>query len=435
MLRRFDTRRDSRDALRAVFEARLENASRAAEESVRTIIEEVRSRGDEAVLEYTRRWDCPRAERLHVPPEEIEAAAARMHHTALWPVMRASAERIRAFHEKQRRNSWIDTQTPGEIMGQIIRPVARAGVYVPGGTAAYPSTVLMSAIPAVVAGVKTVVVATPPNAETGLPPDATLAAARLAGVSEVYAVGGAQAIAALAYGTATVARVDKIAGPGNLYVNLAKRLVYGAVGIDMLAGPSEVAILADESADPCAAAADVLTQTEHDPNCSALIATPSEEFAEAVLDEIERQTRTLPRADIVKKALTASGYLVVTETLEEAADVVSLYAPEHLHVDVRDPWAILSRIESAGSILIGRDTSAPIGDYMAGPSHTLPTAACARFSSPLSVDDFYKKSSVIYLSAAAAAPLSEAAATFAEFEGLEGHARAARRRHGPAADV
>lgn len=427
-MRLFDMRRGPLPTLRAAFDARLENVSRSAEEMVRAITEDVRQRGDAAVLDYTRRWDFSDARLLRVEASEIEAAARRVRETPLWPVMTLAAERIRAFHEKQRRQSWFDSQSPGEVLGQIIRPVARAGVYVPGGTAAYPSTVLMAAIPAVVAGVRSVVVASPPNRETGLPPDATLAAAHIAGVSEVYAMGGAQAVAALAYGTDSVARVDKVVGPGNLYVNLAKRFVFGVVGIDMLAGPSEVAVLADETGDPCAAAADILAQTEHDANCSALIATPSDAFLSATLAQIETQMHGLPRAEIIRQALGNNGFAVRTGTLEEAAEVVSLYAPEHLHLDVQDPWALLGRIENAGAILMGRHTSAPLGDYLAGPSHTLPTAGCARFSSPLSVDDFYKKTSLVSFSEAAAASLSSAAATFAGYEGLEAHGRAAARR-------
>jgi histidinol dehydrogenase len=430
-MRPFDTRRDPLDSLRAAFEARLSGASAAAEDSVRVILSDVRARGDAAVLDYTRRWDFPDATAVRVPEEAIRAAFERVRETPLFPVLESAAARIRAFHDRQKRQSWVDVaSTPGEVLGTLIRPLKRVGCYVPGGTAAYPSSVLMIAIPAVVAGVEEIALATPPKSDTGLPPDATLAAAYVAGATEVYAIGGAQAVGAFAYGTETVGRVDKIVGPGNLYVNLAKRLVYGEVGIDMLAGPSEVAILADENADPAAAASDILAQAEHDPNGSALVATPSEAFARAVVEEIEKQTRTLPRAEIVNRALGTNGFLVVTRTLEEAAEVVNLYAPEHLHVDVRDPWGVLPRIENAGAILVGPHSAAPLGDYLAGPSHTLPTAGCARFSSPLGVDDFYKRTNLIYVDAAAAARLAGDAATFADFEGLEAHARAARRLGG-----
>ncbi len=428
-MREFDTRRDDFATLAAAFASRLTHAARGAEEVVRAILDDVRARGDAAVLEYTRRFDWPDADRLRVDEAQIDAAAGRVRGTALWPVLETAAGRIRGFHERQKRESGVDASRPGELLGQILRPVARAGVYVPGGTAAYPSTVLMAALPAQVAGVGAVAIATPPGPD-GRVPDATLAAADLAGVREVYAMGGAQAIAALAYGTGSVPRVDKVVGPGNLYVNLAKRFVYGAVGIDMLAGPSEVLLLADDAADPAAAAADVLAQAEHDVHCSAVVVTPSDDFAAAALTEIQTQLRSLPRADIVRAALESNGFLVRTRSLEEAAAVASLYAPEHLHLDVRDPWALLGRIENAGAVLIGAHTSAPLGDYLAGPSHTLPTGGCARFSSPLSVDDFVKKTSLVYLGEEAAGRLADAAATFAEWEGLAALARAARRRAG-----
>jgi histidinol dehydrogenase len=429
MLRFYDTREITLDALEKVFSSRLTAASDAAEASVREILAAVHQRGDSAVLDYTRRWDYPKAEILRVPAEALEAAAARVRQDSeVWAALNLAADRIRSFHEKQKRQSWFDaTSTPGETLGQIIRPLARVGVYVPGGTAAYPSTVLMTTIPALVAGVRSVALVTPPQADTGLPPDGTLAAAHLAGITEVYGVGGAQAIGALAYGTDSIPRVDKIVGPGNVFVNLAKRLVYGTVGIDMLAGPSEVAILADDTADPETAAADIIAQAEHDVLTSAVIATPSRTFADAVTAAIQRQLETLPRADIVRRALESQGYLVLTQNLAEAAAVVSLYAPEHLHIDVAEPWEILGSIENAGAILLGPHTSASHGDYIAGPSHTLPTAGCARFASPLSVEDFIKRTSLLYLGKDAAARLAPSVARFAALEGLEGHRRAALR--------
>lgn len=426
-MRLINTDTTGKDELRRLFENRLAPASDAAEATVREILERVRLEGDAALREYTRRWDYPQAEALRVPEEAIEAAARRVQTTPLWGVMERAGARIRYFHERQRQNTWLDNSKKGEILGQLIRPLARVGIYIPGGTAAYPSTVLMTAIPASVAGVGAVALSTPPNRETGLPPDGTLAACYMAGVQEVYAIGGAQAIGALAFGTESIPAVDKIVGPGNLYVNLAKRLVFGTVGIDSLAGPSEVAVLADEEANPATIAADILTQCEHDVNNSALLATPSESLRAAVLAEIERQNSTLPRAEFARKALEKNGFAVRTHSLEEAAEIVSLYAPEHVHIDVKDPWAILDRVTHAGAILIGPHSSAPLGDYMAGPSHTLPTAGGARFASPLSVDDFMKKSSLLYFGADTAAILAADAATFAEYEGLEGHARAARR--------
>jgi histidinol dehydrogenase len=426
-MRKFDTRVTSLTDLRRLFDGRLDHAASEAEGVVRDILADVKTRGDAAILEYTRRFDYPLAERLQVSPGAVLSAVEQIQRTPLWEAMHHAAKRIRSFHEKHRRTSWIDTNCPGETLGQIIRPLSRVGIYIPGGTADYPSTVLMTCIPAAVAGVREIAVATPPNHDTGLPPLATLASLHLAGVTEIYAMGGAQAIAAFAYGTGTVSRVDKVFGPGNVYVNLAKKQVFGTVGIDLLAGPSEVAILADANADPVAAAADILTQCEHDKNCSAIVASPSEAFLSAVLAEIERQSATLPRAEIALKAVTDNGFLVLTRTVEEAAQVISLYAPEHLHVDVAEPYELLGRIENAGAILIGRHTSAPLGDYVAGPSHTLPTVGCARFASPLNADDFTKKTSLLSFSAAVAKELSETAAIFAEFEGLEAHARAARR--------
>jgi histidinol dehydrogenase len=284
----------------------------------------------------------------------------------------------------------------------------------------------MTALPAKVAGVPHIAVATPPHADSdGLPPDTTLAACEIAGVSEVYAMGGAQAIAALAFGTETVKRVDKIAGPGNMYVNVAKRLLYGTVGIDALAGPSEVAVLADEEADAESAAADVLAQCEHDAQASALVATHSPLFAARFIQAVEKQLAGLPRHEFAEKALQANGFVVQTRSVEESAEVVSLYAPEHLHLLVRDPWAVLPWIENAGAILMGAYTSAPLGDYLAGPSHSLPTAGCARFASPLGVDDFVKRTSLLQFDRSAATQFAPLVARFAEAEGLEAHARAA----------
>ena len=422
----FDTRTHSFSDLRRKFDARLSTATADAENAVRAILADVQARGDAAVLDYTRQFSYPDARTLLVPETAVAEAVARMEQTPLWDALHFAADRIRHFHEQHKRTSWMDTTRPGEVLGQIIRPLARVGLYVPGGTADYPSTALMTCIPAKVAGVREVAVATPPNRTTGLPPDATLAALHIAGVTEIYNMGGAQAVAAFAYGTQSVPRVDKIVGPGSIYVNLAKRFVYGIVGIDMLAGPSEVAILADDSGDAVAAAADILVQCEHDANSSALVASPSEAFLKQVQAEIERQAATLPRADIALKALAANGFLVLTRSIEEAAAIVSLYAPEHLHIDTRDPYALLGHIENAGAILIGAHTSAPLGDYVAGPSHTLPTAGCARFASPLNIDDFTKKTSLLAFSADVAKTLAPAAEIIATFEGLEAHARRAR---------
>lgn len=425
-MRTFDTRVTALNDLRRLFDSRLESASTDAEATVRTILADVRQRGDAAVLDCTRRFSYAQAHTLRVSPETVASAVAEIQQTPLWDALHFAATRIRSFHEKHKRTSWMDASQPGELLGQIIRPLARVGIYVPGGTADYPSTVLMTCIPAQVAGVREIAVATPPNRETGTPPIATLAALHIAGVTEIYAMGGSEAVGALAYGTESIARVDKIFGPGNVYVNLAKKHVYGTVGIDLLAGPSEVAILADEHADPVAAAADILTQCEHDINSSALVASPSESFLKAVRAEIERQTATLPRAEIVLRALAANGFFILTRDIEEGAKIISLYAPEHLHLDVAEPYGLLGAIENAGAILIGRHTSAPIGDYVAGPSHTLPTAGCARFASPLNVDDFTKKSSLLSFTGEVVSKLNATATIMAEFEGLEAHARRAR---------
>ncbi|MBC7805467.1 MAG: histidinol dehydrogenase [Akkermansiaceae bacterium] len=427
-MRLYDLRNGAdRTLLRAALADRLSPSDdEAGETVVRTILADVRKRGDDAVLEWTRRFDYAQATSLRVPGEAIESAVRRVEKTPLWEAMIVAANRIRSFHEKHKRESWLTLSTPGETMGQVIRPLSRVGIYVPGGTASYPSTVLMAAIPAQVAGVSTVAVATPPNRETGLPPDATLAAAHIAGVSEIYGMGGAQAIGALAFGTETVPPAVKIVGPGNRFVNLAKRLVYGVVGIDMLAGPSEVGIIADETASAETVAIEIIAQTEHDPLNSALFVTTAPTLAEAVEREIDKQLSDLPRADTVRAALKSFGYIALVDTIPEAIITMNDYAPEHLHLLVRDPWQVVPGIENAGAILIGEASAAAIGDYIAGPCHTLPTAGSARFSSPLNVDDFVKKTSIISFDKATAKPLATAAVTFAEAEGLEAHARSAR---------
>lgn len=410
--------------LAAAFADRLHEDTDAAEKVVTEILADVRTRGDEAVLELTRKFDYPEATSLQVPAEAIDAAAERVAQTPLWEALQAAAERIRAFHQKQVRQSWMDFSQPGEALGQRIVPLKRVGVYVPGGRAAYPSTVLMAGIPALVAGVKQIALTTPPSKETGLPPDATLAAAKLAGFTEVYAMGGAQAIGALAYGTASVRSVDKIVGPGNIYANLAKKLVFGTVGIEMLAGPSEVGMLFDDTSKPYDVALETICQIEHDPANRALLVTPSASALEAVHAAIEKQLADLPRADIVRQSL-AHSFGVITKSMDEAISTVNDFAPEHLHILTAEPWTVLPRIENAGAILLGPNSRAALGDYMFGPSHTLPTGGCARYASPLNVDDFVKKQSVIWVDSAAAAALAGPAATIATFEGLEGHTRSA----------
>ena len=427
IMRVFNLRGGASDALlRAAFAARLSPASDAdGEATVRAILHAVKERGDAAVLDYTRQFDYADAATVRVPDAAIAGAVSRISGTPLWDALTLAANRIRAFHEKQRRESWVTLSDPGETLGQIVRPLRRVGVYVPGGTAAYPSTVLMAAIPASVAGVPSIALATPPG-RNGLPPDATLAATHIAGVSEVYAMGGAQAVAAFAFGTESVAAVMKIVGPGNRFVNAAKRLLYGTVGIDMLAGPSEVAVLADEAASPETVAREILAQTEHDPLNSALLATPSETLARDTILEIENQLRGLPRAGIIRNALRDFGYIVLTDTLDAGVAVVNNYAPEHLHLLVREPWAVVPAIENAGAILIGAASAAALGDYVAGPCHTLPTAGASRFSSPLNVDDFVKKTNIIALGESVAWQLAPAAVIIAEAEGLAAHAASAQ---------
>lgn len=428
LMRLYDLRNGANQAtLRTAFADRLSPADdEGGEAIVRTILSDVKKGGDNAVLELTRRFDYPHATALRVPDDAIESAVRRVENTPLWEAMTLAANRIRHFHEKHKRESWLTLSTPGETLGQVIRPLSRVGVYVPGGTAAYPSTVLMAAIPAGVAGVPSIALATPPNRETGLPPDATLAAAYIAGVKEIYAMGGAQAVGALAFGTETVAPVVKIVGPGNRFVNIAKRLVYGIVGIDMLAGPSEVGIIADETASAETVAIEIIAQTEHDPLNSAFLVTTSPTLAEAVEREIHRQLSDLTRADIVRAALKNFGYIALVDTLSDAVMVMNAYAPEHLHLLVQTPWQVVPGIENAGAILIGEHSAAALGDYVAGPCHTLPTAGSSRFSSPLNIDDFTKKTNIIALSNAVATSLASAAMTFAEAEGLEAHARSAR---------
>ena len=423
-MRFFDTRTHSLSFLQSVFDARLSSANAEAETIVKNILDDVQKNGDTAVLNYTRRFDFASAETLRVPDAAIKEATRRVQATDLWPVLVTAHQRIADFHQAQIRQSWMQTGSDGAVLGQLLRPLQRVGVYVPGGTAAYPSTVLMAGTPAKVAGVAEIVLCSPPQRETGLPPDATLAAAHLAGITEVYAVGGAQAVGAMAYGTETLARVDKIVGPGNVYVNLAKKMVYGTVGIDMLAGPSEVAVLADEAADPAHAAREIMAQCEHDVLTVALVVSPSKVFLRGVQAEWERVAPTLPRAEILA-ASWKNACFVLAQNLSDAAEVVNAFAPEHLHILTQDNWGLVGKIRNAGAILLGPYSSAPLGDYLAGPSHTLPTAGCARFASPLNIDDFVKKTSLLSFSEAAAAPLAPLVETFSRAEGLEAHARAA----------
>lgn len=393
-------------------------------EQVARIIAAVRSEGDAALRRFALEFDRVQIDELRVSADEIQAAYDQVD-AAFVEALRQAAANIRAYHEKQKRTSWMDLQANGSLLGQVIRPLKRVGLYVPGGTAAYPSSVLMNAIPAQVAGVSEIVMVTPPATAggAGINPHILVAAAE-AGITEVYRVGGAQAIAALAYGTATIAAVDKIVGPGNIYVALAKRSVFGAVDIDMIAGPTDLVVLADETADPTYVAADLLAQAEHDVLSPVTLVTTSAELAEQVQAELARQLAQLPRKDIAAVSTAERGTIVLTRTIDEAVRVANAIAPEHMEVLTSDPFAILPRIENAGAIFLGPYSTEPVGDYFAGPNHVLPTNGTARFSSPLNVDDFVKKSSVIHYSREALLANGELIMTLARTEQLEGHARA-----------
>lgn len=394
--------------------------------TVKRIVGDIKSEGDAALLRYTEQLDRTTLSpsQLRVTEAELQEAYGRVE-ASFVEAIAAAAANIRAFHERQKRNSWMELQPDGGLLGQIIRPLRRVGVYVPGGKAAYPSSVLMNVIPAQVAGVPEIVMVTPPatGGREGIDPYILVAAAE-AGVTEIYRVGGAQAIAALAYGTESIDRVDKICGPGNIYVALAKREVYGLVDIDSLAGPSEIVVLADETADPEYVAADLLSQAEHDELASAILVTTSERLAQYVSAEVERQLSLLPRETIARASIENYGAIIVTGTVEEGIDVVNRLAPEHLEVMVQNAVDYLGLIENAGAIFLGPYSSEPVGDYFAGPNHIIPTNGTARFASPVDVDDFIKKSSLIQYSKQA---LLKNAATIMELarrEGLEGHARA-----------
>ncbi|MBQ8159557.1 MAG: histidinol dehydrogenase [Clostridia bacterium] len=397
---------------------------------VRDIVRDVQKRGDEALFEYTEKFDHVKmtAETVEVSQEEIEAAYAAASPEWL-SAMREAARRITAFHEKQKQNTWVDFQE-GTALGQKITPLRRVGVYVPGGTAAYPSSVLMNVLPAKVAGVGEIVMVTPPGRDGSVSYPLALVAAHLAGVDRIFKVGGAQAVAALAFGTGAIPKVDKITGPGNIYVAMAKREVFGYVGIDMVAGPSEVLVVADESADPRFVAADLLSQAEHDPMAAAVCVTDSEETAKAVAGELDRQVALLPRREVAEKSLNTYGTVIVCENLDRCAEVVDVIAPEHCELYVQDPWALLPKIHHAGAIFMGANSPEPLGDYFAGPNHVLPTSGTARFFSPLSVDDFVKKSSIIYATREELEKVHEQVMLLARSEGLDAHANAVAIRFG-----
>ena len=393
-------------------------------EVVRHILLDVRNRGDIAVLDYTRLLDKAELKSLQVSQKELETAVEQVP-VDLRAAIDLAAERIRRFHQRQKRESWMDFSEGG--VGMLIRPLDRVGLYAPGGKAAYPSTVLMTGVPAKVAGVQEVVLATPPNSD-GLLPPSVLYAAKAAGIDKVYKMGGAQAIAAMAYGTASVPKVDKICGPGNLFVTLAKKLVYGEVGIDGLEGPSEAIIIADDTASPSLCAADMLAQAEHDEMAVAFFITTSKALAKEVNAEVDSLLSQLSRSDTIASSLARHGGIIVVNTEDEAAELVNAYAPEHLSIMVKDPWQLVPKIRNAGAIFLGGFSSAALGDYMIGPNHILPTNGTARFASPLTVDDFTKSSSLVALNKDTALAIGAYAARIAASEGLTAHQRAIQLR-------
>lgn len=400
------------------------------QDTVNEILKDVREKGDQAVFHYTKKFDgaCLTPDTLYVKEDEIKEAYSQVD-PELIEVMKRSIANIRSFHEKQLHNSWFTTREDGVILGQRITPLESVGVYVPGGKAAYPSSVLMNIIPAKTAGVKRIVMVTPPGADGRINP-ATLVAAHLAGATEVCKVGGAQAVAALAYGTESIPKVDKIAGPGNIFVALAKKSVYGHVSIDSVAGPSEIMILADETANPRYVAADLLSQAEHDELASAILVTTSRELAEKVSAQTEEFTAALSRRDIISGSIENYGYILLAETMEDAIDTVNAVASEHLEILTASPFDTMTRVKNAGAIFLGEYSSEPLGDYFAGPNHVLPTNGTAKFFSPLSVDDFVKKSSVISYSREALEEVHEDIIRFAKAEHLTAHANSIAVRFG-----
>ena len=388
---------------------------------VADILYDVRKNGDKAVLAYCAKFDKAELDTLEVSKEEIEEALNLVEPEFL-EILREAAANIRAFHSRQVRNSFVMADKPGIVLGQKVTPIEKVGVYVPGGTAAYPSTVLMDTIPAKIAGCPQILMVTPPGRDGKINP-AILAAASIAGIDRIFKVGGAQAIAALAYGTQSIPKVDKIVGPGNAFVAEAKKQVFGMVSIDMIAGPSEILVIADGKSNPVHVAADLLSQAEHDKLASAVLVTDSEELAAAVADELERQLPKLPREEIARASIENNGKIIVADSLMAGIKIANEIAPEHLELMVDDPFAYLDAVKNAGSIFMGRSCPEALGDYFAGPNHTLPTSGTARFSSPLSVDDFVKKSQFSYYTADALGNVADKIAAFAEKEGLRAHGR------------
>ena len=398
------------------------NQYSAYEKDVAKILEDVKWEGDEALFGYTARFDGAHldAETVRVTEQEIQEAYDQVDEELLG-IIRRALHNIRTYHEKQRQNSWFDSRPDGTILGQKVTTLARVGVYVPGGKAAYPSSVLMNIAPAKAAGVDEIIMVTPPDKNGKVTPT-TLVAAKEAGADVVYKIGGAQAIGALAYGTKSIPKVDKIVGPGNIYVALAKKAVYGHVSIDAIAGPSEILVIADDSANPSYVAADLLSQAEHDELASAILVTTSEELADAVSKEVDRFTAQLSRKEIIQKSLDNYGYILIAESMDEAISIANEIASEHLEIQTKNPYDVMTKIRNAGAIFIGEYSSEPLGDYFAGPNHVLPTNGTAKFFSPLSVDDFIKKSSIIAYSKEALEKVHEDIESFAAAERLTAHA-------------
>lgn len=398
------------------------------EEGVAEILARVKEEGDQAVFDFTRRFDHAEIseETIRVTKEEIEVAYRQVS-PSLVEIIRKALVNIRSYHEKQRRTSWFDSKPDGTILGQKVTPLQRVGVYVPGGKAVYPSSVLMNIVPAKVAGVDEIIMVTPPGKDGKVNPN-TLVAACEAGADVIYKVGGAQAIGALAYGTKSIPKVDKIVGPGNIYVALAKKAVYGHVSIDAIAGPSEILVVADETANPRYVAADLLSQAEHDELASAILVTTSEELAQKVSAEVDEFVKVLSRGEIIQKSLDNYGYILVADTMEDVIDIANEIASEHLEIMTRDPYQVMTKIRNAGAIFIGEYASEPLGDYFAGPNHVLPTNGTAKFFSPLSVDDFIKKSSIIGYSREALEQIHTDIEAFAEAEQLTAHANSIKVR-------
>lgn len=408
------------------LKARSGEIDRTVTASVTEILDNVRRFGDTSVREYTMKFDGSVPEQAEVPASALEEAVKTCDSEFIYALYKA-ADNIRDFHRRQKQQSWLEPKPDGVILGQRVRALRRVGLYVPGGTAAYPSSVLMNAIPAKIAGVEEIIMVTPPRKDGTANPD-ILAAAKIAGVDRVFLMGGAQAVAALAYGTQTVPQVDKIVGPGNIYVATAKKLLFGTVDIDMIAGPSEILIIADETANPKFLAADLMSQAEHDKMASAVLLTDSERIAARTVEELERQMQALSRRDIIEASLRDFGAVIICDSIAQAVDIANSIAPEHLEMAVREPLEYIGRIDNAGSVFLGQYAPEPLGDYFAGPNHVLPTGGTARFFSPLSVDSFIKKSSFIYYTEDALRKAKDDIVKLAETEGLTAHANAVKVR-------